>query len=235
MFDHILLGAMQALGVDRNYIGNFSIWGITSDQGWNLILTEALSNGISFGIGAAAKGLGRFARWAGNRFGGVLAENFADLGALGAGLRRTGSSVLSRFGTTIDDLLDLGFSSTLKKISQMSSARELGSLLYRGVKEYFELVGEVIFEMAFDNVLRYDKSAQPIGGGEVFFTAMTLSIITSGLLRAMGRRGISLVTLEDGSTRIQASKARLILPSIALSLNMAMLVMRIPVMLGNMR
>jgi hypothetical protein len=33
MFDHILHAAMEALGVDRNYIGNFSIWGITSNQG----------------------------------------------------------------------------------------------------------------------------------------------------------------------------------------------------------
>ncbi|MHA1390058.1 MAG: hypothetical protein ACTSR9_16655 [Candidatus Thorarchaeota archaeon] len=31
MFDHIIHHAMSAVGVDENYIGNFSIWGITSD------------------------------------------------------------------------------------------------------------------------------------------------------------------------------------------------------------
>jgi len=50
----------------------------------------------------------------------------------------------------------------------------------------------------------------------------------------MGRRGISMVMDDNGMT-VKAGRARLILPTIALTLQVSMLVMRIPVMLGNMR
>jgi hypothetical protein len=231
MFDHILHAAMEALGVDRNYIGNFSIWGITSNQGWNLILTEALSNGISFGISAAAKGICRFARWAGS----YLTGKFAGLMNVGKDIQNSVNRVLRTFGTTIDDVLSLGISKSLKQLSEMTTTRDLARVLFRGVREYFGLVGEVIFEMAFDNILRYDKSARPWGGGEAFLTAMSLSILTSAAMRAVGRRGITTFGTDDGTVVMKASRARLILPTLALSLQMSMLVMRIPVMLGNMR
>jgi hypothetical protein len=107
--------------------------------------------------------------------------------------------------------------------------------MWRGVKEYFELLGEVIFEMAFDSVLRFDKSERPAGGGEAFFTAMTLSILTSGLMKMMGSRGINVVARADGAPRVKAHKARLILPITALSLQLAMFAMRVPVLLGNIQ
>ncbi len=216
MFDHILHGAMEALGVDKNYIGNFSIWGITSNQGWNLILTEALAGGISFGVSTAAKGV--------SRLGGRLLQRST----------RLASSPLTRFmglaSNSVDDVLRGGFRKAMKSISDIG----VHGLVWKGVKEYFELVGEVIFEMAFDSVLRFDKGERPAGGGEAFFTAMTLSILTSALMKAMGKRGIKTVAGADGAPTVKAHKARLILPTIALALQLAMFAMRIPVLVGNM-
>ncbi|MHA1137014.1 MAG: hypothetical protein ACTSSE_11055 [Candidatus Thorarchaeota archaeon] len=101
--------------------------------------------------------------------------------------------------------------------------------------EYFELVGEVIFEMAFDSMLRFDKGERPWGGGEFFITAISLSVVTSALMRAMGKKGIKTVRTDDGQVTMKAHRARLTLPLSALSLQTAMLVMRIPVLTGNMR
>jgi len=117
----------------------------------------------------------------------------------------------------------------------MSTKRAIGTIVMKGVGEYFELVGEVIFEMAFDSMLRMDKSERPWGGGELFITAMTLSIITSGLMKAMGKKGIKMVINDDGNPVRMVSKARLLLPITALALQGAMLVMRIPVLMGNQR
>jgi len=61
---------------------------------------------------------------------------------------------------------------------------------------------------------------------------MTLSVVTSGLMRAMGKKGIKMVKTDDGFT-LKAHKARLILPFSALALQGAMLAMRIPVLVGN--
>lgn len=66
----------------------------------------------------------------------------------------------------------------------------------------------------------------PWGGGELFITAMTLSVVTSGL---------KMVLNDDGKPVMMVSKARLILPMSALALQGAMLVMRIPVLMGNQR
>lgn len=96
-------------------------------------------------------------------------------------------------GTTMDDLLDLGWRKGFDSLSKMSTKRVLGTVVKKGLTEYFQLVGEVVFEMAFDSVLRFDKSERPAGGGEAFFTAMTLSILTSGLMRVMGKRGITTI------------------------------------------
>lgn len=112
--------------------------------------------------------------------------------------------------------------------------RAVGKVVLKGVAEYCELVGEVIFEMAFDSMLRFDRSERPLGGGELFITAMTLSVLTSGLMRAMGKKGIGVLKTDSGVTP-KASRSRLILPSIALSLQVSMLVMRIPVITGNIK
>jgi len=236
MFDHILHGAMSAMGVDKNYIGNFSIWGITSNQGWNLILTEALAGALSFGIGTAAKTIGRLAGRLGSSLSTRLAGiRFTDLVSLGNKFKSVGSSLMMRFGTTIDDILDLGWTRGFEKLSKMSTKRAIGTIVMKGVGEYFELVGEVIFEMAFDSMLRMDKSERPWGGGELFITAMTLSVIISGLMRAMGKKGIKMVINDDGNPVRMVSRARLLLPMSALALQGSMLVMRIPVLMGNQR
>jgi len=117
----------------------------------------------------------------------------------------------------------------------MSTKRAIGTIVMKGVGEYFELVGEVIFEMAFDSILRYDKSARPWGGGELFITAMSLSVITNSLMKAMGNKGIKMVMNDDGKPVMIVSKARLILPMTALALQGSMLVIRYPVLMGNQK
>ncbi|MHA1390066.1 MAG: hypothetical protein ACTSR9_16695 [Candidatus Thorarchaeota archaeon] len=236
MFDHFLHGAMRLFGVDENYIGNFSIWGITSNQGWNLILTEALASAMSFGIGSAAKGIGRLA----GRLGSSLGTRFAT-GRLG-GLVKLGSGLKSKvatflddyFGTSFENILSFGWSESIEKLSKKGFARAAGTVVLKGVAEYCELVGEVIFEMAFDSMLRFDRSARPAGGGEVFISAMTLSVITSALMKRMGTKGIDVVRTDKGLS-VKSSRSRLILPSLALSLQISMLVMRIPVIAGNIK
>ncbi|MHA1927350.1 MAG: hypothetical protein ACTSV2_02090 [Candidatus Thorarchaeota archaeon] len=227
---------MTSLGVDKNYIGNFSIWGITSNQGWNLILTEALAGGLSFGIGTAARTLARFS----GRLGAGLASRLvggrlSSLVDVGTKLKSMTSSLLKHFGTTIEDVLTHGWTKGFEKLSKMSTRRAIGTVIKKVVWEYFELVGEVIFEMAFDSMLRFDKNERPWGGGELFITAMTLSVLTSGLMRAMGKKGLRIVKADDGSPMLNGSKFRLILPTMALSLQMSMLIMRIPVLAGNIR
>ena len=63
---------------------------------------------------------------------------------------------------------------------------------------------------------------------------MTVSVITSGLLRAMGSRGLSRQVMDDRVV-VTARRARVILPVTALGLQVAMLVMRMPVLMANLR
>ncbi|TFG98948.1 hypothetical protein E4H12_04475 [Candidatus Thorarchaeota archaeon] len=236
MFDHFLHSIMYAFGVDKNYIGNFSIWGITSNQGWNLILTEALASAMSFGIGSAAKVVGRLAGQLGSSFASRFATGrLSGLVKFGGSLKeKVGIFLKDHFGTSFKEILSHGWSERIDDLSKKGLARATGTVILKGVVEYFELVGEVIFEMAFDSMLRFDKSARPLGGGEVFITAMTLSVITSALMKRMGTKGID-VTRTDSSITVKASRSRLILPSLALSLQISMLVMRIPVIAGNIK
>jgi len=143
---------MHAVGMDGNYIGNFSIWGITSEQGWNLILTEALASVISFGISSVAKGVGRLA----GNLGARLCTRFAggrlnSLVHLGTKVKSMTGSFLERFGTSVKKILEFGWKKGFAKLSKMSTKRAIGTIVMKGVVEYFELVGEVIFEMAFDS------------------------------------------------------------------------------------
>jgi hypothetical protein len=128
----------------------------------------------------------------------------------------------------------LGWSKSVSKLMEKGMPRAIGRVVLKGFVEYCELVGEVVFEMAFDSILRFDKSERPLGGGELFMTAMTLSVVTSGLMKAMGKRGADSVKTGVSHT-VKASMSRLILPSIALSLQVSMLIMRIPVITGNIR
>lgn len=235
MFDHILHGAMTVLGVDENYIGNFRIWGITSNQGWNLILTEALSSGISFGIGAAAKSIGKLGRWAATKIGSNLATGrFSTLARVAASMGEIGNAALKRLGMSMDELLTYGFRKGFAKMTEGGIRSSVQNVVVKGIKEYFELVGEVIFEMAFDSVLRFDKSERPWGGGETFFTAMTLSILTSGALNSlMGKHRSILAVGGTPSTALTKTIRRL--TAMCLGLQMSMLAMRIPVLMGNMR
>ncbi|MHA1137140.1 MAG: hypothetical protein ACTSSE_11705 [Candidatus Thorarchaeota archaeon] len=241
MFDHFLHGVMQWSGVDDNYIGNFSIWGITSNQGWNLILTEALASVMSFGIGTLAKSVGRLAGSIGSAFAsrfttgriGSLVKLAKSLGTVGDDIGPI-SRLLKTFDTSFEKIIDLGWTKGVSKLMEKGMTQAVGKVILRGALEYCELVGEVIFEMAFDSMLRFDKSERPLGGGEVFITAMTLSVITSALMKTMGRKGLSVVS-SDTSVTLKASRSRLILPSIALSLQVSMLVMRIPVITGNIK
>jgi hypothetical protein len=57
----------------------------------------------------------------------------------------------------------------------------------RLAREYLEIVGEVIIEMVFDNMLNLDEGERPMGGNVQFMTLMTLSVLTSGMLSAVTR------------------------------------------------
>ncbi|MGY5854070.1 MAG: hypothetical protein RTU92_10920, partial [Candidatus Thorarchaeota archaeon] len=60
LFDHLIHGGMNlansiaslvgATAFDENYIGNFSIWQMTSNKGLNLLLCEAVANVMSSGL-----------------------------------------------------------------------------------------------------------------------------------------------------------------------------------------
>ena len=58
--------------------------------------------------------------------------------------------------------------------------------------------------------------------------------MTSALMKRMGTKGIDVVRTGSGLS-VKSSRSRLILPSLALSLQISMLVMRIPVIAGNIK
>jgi hypothetical protein len=51
--------------------------------------------------------------------------------------------------------------------------------------EYLMIVGDIIVEMVFDNMLNFDEGQRPLGGTTQFMSLMTLSVLTSGLLSAV--------------------------------------------------
>jgi hypothetical protein len=219
MFDHILQGAMRFAGVDENYVGNFSMWQITSNAGLNLILQEFLAEVISFGVG-------RFGSFIGNKLGlGKKAVEFALNPVEHALDYMDKASRFMRMGR-------IGKALMLRTGKQASS--EFVDFLIKGVREYIELVGEVIGEMAFDNMLRQDEGERPMFGSEMFMLTMTLSVVVGGLMGGLDKAvRDKLLDITDSSMRRSVAQTRKLLMGVALSLSLLMTVMRIPVLLAN--
>ncbi|MGQ4913006.1 MAG: hypothetical protein ACP6KW_12625, partial [Candidatus Thorarchaeota archaeon] len=165
LFDWAAKGIMQGVNwltggtaFDENYIGNFSIWQLTSNKGWNLILNEALSDLISLGIGRVS---GRIATsLAGSSRAGRLGQFADSLVNRGAEEAAEAAGLLSRAWGRVT-----GRVSVLERLSARVGSNTAARLIREGMCEYFGLVSEVVFEMAFDNMLRFNRDERPMGGG----------------------------------------------------------------------
>jgi hypothetical protein len=80
LFDHIATGLMTVAGLDKNYIGNFSVWHLTSDRGLDLVLNQVLAEVLSFGIGTIAHKVGSFLSNRLSMFGSRADRMAAELG-----------------------------------------------------------------------------------------------------------------------------------------------------------
>lgn len=126
--------------------------------------------------------------------------------------------------------------SALERLTTRVGSNTAARLIREGMCEYFGLVSEVVFEMAFDNMLRFNRDERPMGGGQTFLIAMTLSVTVSGMLQGvssldsgvtrLGRIGWSQLTVGQKAVRT-ATRALLVT---SLTLAMAMYAMRIPVL-----
>jgi len=133
------------------------------------------------------------------------------------------------FGS-IDDILSgaTRTSNTLfKKIMNAKATR----IALVGLREYTELVSEVIVEMAFDNLLTLDQESRPLGGSSTFIMTMTLSVLTMGALSSLGSRGLKSSKLDWSS---KSGKLRGAMIGISVSLAISQLVMRLPVYMSVM-
>ena len=106
------------------------------------------------------------------------------------------------------------------------SSRSLERFALAGLREYASCVGQVIFEMAFAAAMCVDKDQQPLGGPQVFFAAMTLSVLTSGIIGHIGSHSARLL-------RPYHPKVCVALQAISLALSLSQVVMRYPVLMAN--
>lgn len=84
-------------------------------------------------------------------------------------------------GLTERPLLTL-FSTAFTDFVRSPSLRSFERLAVAGLFRYTGLVSEVIFEMAFATAMCIDENQRPLSGPQVFFAAMTLSVLTSGIV-----------------------------------------------------
>ena len=97
---------------------------------------------------------------------------------------------------------------------------------------YLEIVGEVIIEMVFDNMLNLNEGERPLGGNTQFFALMTLSVLTSGLLSAVSQgRGWSIGTRSFNDRTV----AMLAIATLGVGLSLAQAVARMPVLEASAR
>ncbi len=100
------------------------------------------------------------------------------------------------------------------------------------VGKYMSLVGEVVFEFAFDNMLSMDKSQRPGGGAQAFMAVMTLAVLTNAMLKVGGSQWVKNPTSISSRMTNIAIKA---LQGVSLGLSLGMIIMRIPVTTGVAR
>ena len=99
-------------------------------------LTEALASVISFGIGTGAKVVARAA----GRLGSSLASRLAggrltSLVNIGTKMKSMTGSLLERFGTSIENILEFGWKKDFEKLSKMSTKRAIGTVVMKGSKQ----------------------------------------------------------------------------------------------------
>jgi hypothetical protein len=74
------------------------------------------------------------------------------------------------------------FSTAFTDFVRSPSLRSLQRLAIAWLFRYTGVVNEVISEMAFAAAMCIDKDQQPLGGPRIFLAAMTLSVLTSGIV-----------------------------------------------------
>ncbi len=237
MFNHIIHGAMRLANTlgepfgmtafEENYIGNFSMMNMVSQKGLNLIMGELLADAMSLGIGGIGKAMSaRMAgRAVGKEVGQWLTRKFAS--------NTVKNLAKSLAGSQYRALRWLG-----RKMSQEATRFALEAMEF-AVKAYIGAVGEVVFEFAFDNMMRFDKSERPMGGSETFMATMILAVLTSAALSSVAgsaKSGAIAQGIAEGAVDGQKiSRVIIGLQFVALGLQMAMLIQRIPVMMAVAR
>jgi hypothetical protein len=216
ILDHIAHTVLGVAGFDQNFIGNFSIWQMTSNTGLNLILQEAFAGGLSSLI---RSGTSRIA----NRFARSAVSSVDD--ALESVVARTAAAESAEESGRLSRIIN----SLNEKASALGNSRfaPAGKMILKGMREYTSLASEVIFEMAFDNAFRLDEDERPMGGGGALMIVMTLSVLTTAALGRVG--GGSVDSLS--TTR---SWSRTGLRGAALALSISQLAMQIPVFAANL-
>jgi hypothetical protein len=114
-----------------------------------------------------------------------------------------------------------------------TAVKTVAKAAWWGVKKYCSLVGEVVFEMAFDAMLRLDKSQRPLGGGASFLMVMTVSVVVSSAIGYLMKKGGNGLEGDDFSFKKGYEHyGRYVkdLQVIGAALALAMIAQRIPVM-----
>ncbi|MHA1136659.1 MAG: hypothetical protein ACTSSE_09245 [Candidatus Thorarchaeota archaeon] len=239
LFDHLIHGGMSLanslasltgqVAFDENYKGNFSLWQMTSNKGLNLLLSEAVANALSFGLGKLGGRIaGRISTSTGTV--GEMMKRFLKIGAR-EGAEQSG--LLARIWGVVTQR-----STVLAGLTEKLGSNTALMIVGRAVREYYQLLGEVIFEMSFDNMLRFNKDERPVGGGQTFLITMSVTVVVSGLLQsvassmdvgtnALGNR-LPWSKISVGQKAARVATGSLLFTSLALAMSMYM--MRMPVM-----
>ena len=147
-------------------------------------------------------------------------------GLISAATRRT--TAITRFADNIK-------TGQNRVVNTQTFNRNKGTLLElvsSGVRAYSGLCGEVVFEMAFDNMMSMNQQAQPFGGARTFMMAVTASIVLQGVMNKWNKRGIDMI--ESGvQPKPSYYKIRTALTTGALALQFSIVMMRMPVMASN--
>jgi hypothetical protein len=202
---------MDFLGFDDETIERFSVWQMTSNRGLNLLLQEAFANQLS---GVIRRGTTRIA-------GRIMASLDNVVDDIVSNSRAVSASEQSWLMRRVDDL----FQWVDKPEWAPAAKTVLG-----GIMSYVGLVGEVVFEMAFESAFNADEEGRPAGGPAMFAIAMTLSVVTQ---TAMTRLATGIV--DSPSAYRKQMKIQLSLVLVSMSLSVAQIYMRYPVMMANMK
>jgi hypothetical protein len=185
MFDHLAHATMShantlaiAVGAaygnedaalfDEEYIERFSVFHVCSDKTWDLILSEVMADIISGGLSSIASSIGK-------RVSSFMSRRFPTF-------FKKAQRALTGFAYRAGIL-----SKVLRESADVIPEQ---SLAKKAIYTLAGLLGEVVFEMAFDNMVRLNKDEQPPGGPATFYALFALAIIGSAALAAAQRKSI---------------------------------------------